>query len=145
MTTPATPTKITTNLDDAVATYSDAAYALFYTAQAGIVARPITPETAQSELMGAFTQLSGAAHMQAEQRNRAGFEAVVDLMETTADAAGKISAKLVTLLHAESGDQGLPQPTDYDLIDELKSSLDVLARLSPSAVWTAPGDSTSSG
>jgi hypothetical protein len=145
MTTPATSTKTTTNFDDAIATYSNDAYGAFYAAQAAVVARPVTADTAQSELMGALTQLSGAARMQAEQRNRAGFDAVVDLMTTTADAAAKVGGKLVTLLHADPGDHGVPLATDYQLIDELKATLDVLARLSPSAVWAAPGDSTKSG
>jgi hypothetical protein len=143
MTTPATPSKITTNFDTAIATYSDAAYDLFYAVQPETAGGPIPPET-QSQLTGALAQLSGAAHMQAEQRNRAGFDAVVDLMETTTDAAAKISAKLVTLLHADPGDPGRPQAADYQLIDELKATLDVLARLSPSTVWTAPRDSTKS-
>lgn len=146
MSTPTTPTKTTTNFDEAIRTYSDAAYDLFYNAQAELDAPPPTAEaaeTAQSELMGAFTQLSGAAHMQSEQRNRDGFDAVVELMKTTADAAGKISTKLVGLLHADA--PGAPAASDYQLIDELKDTLDVLARLSPSAVWTAPSGSTRSG
>ena len=79
--------------------------------------------------------------MQSEQRNRAGFDAVVDLMKTTADAAGKISTRLVGLLHAE--DNGAP--TDYAHINALRDTLDVLARLSPSDVWTAPSRSTKGG
>jgi hypothetical protein len=142
MTTSATLTNITTNFDDAIAMYSDDARDLFSNARAAIPAHPITADTAESELIGAFTQMSGAALMQYQQRSRAGFDAVVDLMETTADAAGKISAKLVTLLHAEPSDPDQPQAGDYKLIDELKASLEVLSRLSPSAVWTAPGGAT---
>jgi plasmid stabilization system protein ParE len=147
MTTPSTPTKTTTNLDDAIATYSNAAYDKFYAAETKIAAAntPEAADAAQRELTSAFTQLSAAAQIQAEQRDRAGFGAVVDLMETTTDAAANISAKLVTLLHADPGDPGRPPAADYQLIDELKTTLDVLARLSPSAVFTSSGDSTKSG
>lgn len=143
MTTPPTPTQATKNFDDAILGYSNAASIIFNDAKDAIVVTAPTAETAQSDLMGALAQLSGAARMQSEQRSREGFEAVVDLMKTTADAAGKISTKLVTLLQAAPGT--VAQPTDYKLIDELKDALDALARLSPSAVWTAPGNATKSG
>jgi hypothetical protein len=140
MTTLTAPTETTTNFDDAIAAYSTDAERWFQDARDALPAREVDAETAETDVVSAFTQLSAAARMQFEQRSRVGFDAVVDLMEATADAGAKISAKLVTLLHAEPGDAGQPQAADYKLIDELRTALDVLSRLSPSAVWTAPGD-----
>ena len=147
MTTAPTPTVITKNLDDAILTFSNDARSQYYKAHDTIATNPgaAAMEAAQKELMGAFAQLSTAARLESDQRDRVGFAAVVKLMHTTADAADKISTKLVGLLRAEPGGTGVPLTSDYQLISELRNALDVLARLSPSAVWTAPRSSPKSG
>jgi hypothetical protein len=133
---------VTPNFDGAIAAYSDAARKAFDDARLLVPARSITKESAESELLAAFTQLSSAALMQDQERSRAGLDAVVALMQTTADAAAKVSDRLVTLLLAAPSDPNQPQTVDFTLVDELKATLDVLARLSPSAVWTASGNSS---
>ena len=147
MITPPTSAVAMKNLDDAILTFSKDARSQYYKAHDTIAANPNAAalEAAQKELMGAFAQLSSAARLESDQRDRDGFAAVVKLMHTTADAADKISAKLVGLLRAEPGDTGQPQPNDYQLIGALTNVLDVLARLSPSVVWTAPRSSPKSG
>jgi hypothetical protein len=146
MTTPPALAVAMKNLDDAIVTFSNDARSQYYKAHDTIANNPGTAalEAAQKELMGAFAQLSTAARLESDQSDRDGFAAVVKLMHSTADAADKVSAKLVGLLRAEPGDTAQPQPNDYQLISELINVLDVLARLSPSAVWTTPRSSSKS-
>src|SRR5690349_5542985 len=121
---------VTSNFNEALEAYSDAAKASMDAVQGQ------TTDEAETQRMAGFTQLSGAAQLQFDQRNRAGFDAVVDLMTTTAEAAEKITTQLVIRLHADPNTPG-PTPTDYTLVNELRQTLEVLAQLSPSGVWTA--------
>jgi hypothetical protein len=147
MTTPPALTVAMKNLDDAIVTLSNDARSQYYKAHDTIAGNPDATAlvAAQKELTSAFSQLSTAARLESDQSDRDGFAAVVKLMHSTADAADKVSAKLVGLLRAEPGDTAQPQPGDYQLISELVNVLDVLARLSPSAVWTTPRSAPKSG
>ena len=133
--TPLTPrTDLTKNFDEVLEGYGADARKRYNEARAVPPAAPaLTAATAGEELMSAFTRLSVANQLQSDQRSRAGFDAVVDLMKTTADSAHQISELLVSALKAN--------PRDAALIDSLRDALDVLARLSPSAVWTASSGS----
>ena len=148
MTTAPTPSSTATNLNDAIATYSSDARTLYDDSHAGALARPGPGATdeqkaaikaAQSEHAAAFSQLATAASMESEQVGRAGYAAVVRLMQVTADAADKVSTKLVGVLHAEPND--VAAVTDYQLIASLTEVLRVLAELSPSQVWTGTSQS----
>jgi hypothetical protein len=132
--------KATTNLDTAITTYSDDANDLYNAVHdAAVVVPPILPltdaaKTAQNQLQSAFTQLTTAASMEADQTDRAGLAAVVQLMQTTADSAKKISTKLEKLLRV--AENTTPTTAEYAHINALTSALSVLAQLSPSDVWT---------
>jgi hypothetical protein len=134
-----TQPKAMMNLDAAIATYSDDATSLYDSAHKVALGTlppdPATVKDAQNQLAGAFSQLGTAAKMEADQIDRAGLAAVVQLMQTTADNAEKISNTLVTVL--QSHQPGTAPPTDfYPVVNALTSALGVLAQLSPSAVWT---------
>lgn len=134
-----TQPKAMTNLDEAIGTYSDDATDLYGSAHKVILGNPLpdpaTVKDAQNQLAGAFSQLGTAAKMEADQIDRAGLAAVVQLMQTTADSAQKISNRLVTVL--EDHKPGTAPPPDYyNVVNALTSALGVLAQLSPSAVWT---------
>jgi hypothetical protein len=140
MTTPP-PTTPMEHLNSAIATYSDDASRLYTNVHhTAVHVPPIDPVTddvkkAQTNLQSAFTQLTTAASMQAEQTDRAGLAAVVKLMQTTADSAETISGLLITQLQAHQ--PGSNPPTDYyNVVSALTSALGVLAQLSPSQVWT---------
>jgi hypothetical protein len=138
---PQSPTDVTKNLDTALTTYSNDARAHYDGAHTKLNSSPQptgdTLKALQGELMGAFSQLSNAARVQADESERAGMAAVVQLMQATADVAEKVCTKLVTVLHADPGDSGQPTQTEFQFIDRLTSTLQALAELSPSAVWSS--------
>jgi hypothetical protein len=133
-----TPPKAMANLDAAITAYSDDASTLYDSARnvTGVIpSASADVKDAQNQLAGAFSQLGTAASMKADQIDRDGLAAVVQLMQTTADSAERISKLLVALL--ESHQPGTALPTDfYPVTNALTSALGVLAQLSPSAVWT---------
>jgi hypothetical protein len=135
------PKNVTTNFDAAIGMFSDHAHDAFIAAWGALSDPDIPKDTAEGQLVAALAQLSAASSMKLQQRSQAGFDAVVDLMRTTAKAADDVRKILIPLLQRDSGHLGDPE---YRLIDELKSTLDVLARLSPSAVWASAGGSASS-
>lgn len=151
MTTTPMPSTTAQNLNHAIETYSSDARTLYDDSEAGahVQLGPNATDkekadlkAAQSEHAGAFSQLATAASMESDQVGRAGFAAVVRLMQATADAADKVGTKLVSVLHAEPNDAGAPAAADYQLIASLTEALRVLAELSPSHVWTATSQSS---
>ena len=98
-----------------------------------------TVKKAQEELSSALSQTSSAARLQGEQTDRAGFAAVVQLMQATAAATEAICTKIVSLAHADGQDSSPPDDTDLDSINALTLALRALAELSPTAVWTKEG------
>jgi hypothetical protein len=99
-------------------------------------------KAAQADLASALSQISSAARLQAEQTDRAGFAAVVKLMQTTADTTDSICKKLLNLAGAEPPNNTAPTTGQFQLIAALTQALQVLAQLSPVAVWIKDGRST---
>lgn len=125
------------NFDEAIGMFSDDARTLYD--EARVVADPARlrkhdePDSdevkfAQSQLERALSQMVSAATLQAQETDRAGFAAVVKLMETTAERADVISSRLIN-------------ETDASMINALSNALAALAQLSPSEVWTKQGAS----
>ena len=143
---------VTTRLDESIDDYSTdgrTAYTRARTELTRLKALPTPTEEeakkdheallkkAQEELSGALSQTSSAARLQREQTDRAGFEAVVQLMEATAKATEAVCTKILSLAHAE--DANIPIPTELAAIDTLTDVLRALSELSPTAVWTKEG------
>ena len=95
-------------------------------------------QRAQAMNASAFSQLATAAKLESEQHGRAGYLAVVQLMQTTADTAKNVCVKLEALLHATPGDAVLPQTADVPVINALADVLRALGELSPDSTWGTP-------
>jgi len=128
-------TTVTTNLEASIATYSTDARTLYTKAHDDIqTAKDEALKAAQTRLASAFAQLSTAASLQADQADRIGLAAVMQLMETVADSADKLTKKLLTLLKADQA--GVTMSVDERaLADRVTTALGVLAQLSPSDAW----------
>lgn len=137
-----------TRLMDALKSYSSAASSLYSStfddahaeATANLTLDQI--QRAQGRNAAAFSQLVTAAKLESEQNGRAGYLAVVQLMQKTADTADKVCTKLVTLLHAAPGDNAVPQASDVPVIAAYSDALRALGELSPDAVWATPATSS---
>jgi hypothetical protein len=90
---------------------------------------------AQKQNGAAFSQLVSAASLESEQRGRAGYAAVVQLMQTTSETADRVCQKLIGLLHAGLNDNARPADADIPLIAAFTDVLRALAELSPDAIW----------
>ena len=139
------PPAATANLDAAIENYSNQANAQYQDAQTVIDRLSLVAELsdaqkqelsdAEKQLAGAFSQLTTAATLQADQTDRAGFSAVVRLMEATAENATAISGTMTSLARNAGT---TPTPALMNLINTLTSALEALAELSPSDAWTSP-------
>ena len=102
---------------------------------------------AQGTMGAGFSQLGQAAKMESEQAGRAGYAAVVKLMQSTADAADGIGKRLVAIVGTPTAGTTTYPPfdsADLPLIQALTEALRALAQLSPAAVWAKPAGDASS-
>jgi hypothetical protein len=100
------PENVTTNFGAAIGMFSDHAHDAFIAAWGALPDPEIPKDTAEGQLVAALAQLSAASSMKLQQRSQAGFDAVVDLMRTTAKAADDVSNILIPLLQRDSGPSG---------------------------------------
>lgn len=147
---PTTNPTPTSNLIDALTSYSSTALTTYSSTLVKAHAEPTGGnaeqkaedenliQRAQAKNASAFSQLATAAKLESEQHGRAGYLAVVQLMQTTADTAKKVCAKLEAVLHATAGDTALPQTADVPVINAFADVLRALAELSPDSIWETP-------
>lgn len=86
---------------------------------------------AKGQMLAALQQLEQAAEMLSAQRRRAGFDAVVTLMEKTTDLASHATTKL-----RDTYVNATPTTSLTNLVDILAK----LGPLSPKAVWEPTGE-----